>query len=151
MDSAAYLPSESGISEHQLLQLLLFRLYGPQAKEALLYDWTGWWPDDDDGEDGGIPLHKITNVVRHKQSCGPLKCNHNQFGEQGCAKPERKKRAIRLRGSIQDRRSDLCARRTGEGPSRPSDFAPASLRSEVPARNTSCWFGLVGRLQPQGH
>ncbi|MBB4185810.1 hypothetical protein GGE07_002460 [Sinorhizobium terangae] len=53
-DIAAYLPPESGITEHQLLQRLMTRLDGQQAKEALGDDWQGWWPgDDDDGDDGG--------------------------------------------------------------------------------------------------
>jgi len=48
-DIAAYLPPESGISEHELLQMLIARLDGRQAKEALGDDWQGWWPDDNDG------------------------------------------------------------------------------------------------------
>lgn len=56
-DIAAYLPPESGISEHELLQSLIARLDGSQAKEALGDDWQGWWPDDDDGggDDSPIP------------------------------------------------------------------------------------------------
>jgi hypothetical protein len=55
-DIAAYLPPESGISEHELLQMLISRLDGSQAKEALGDDWKGWWPDEDDGDDdGGSP------------------------------------------------------------------------------------------------
>jgi hypothetical protein len=55
-DIAAYLPPESGISEHELLQMLISRLDGSQAKEALGDDWKGWWPDDDGGDDdGGSP------------------------------------------------------------------------------------------------
>ncbi|MBB4184264.1 hypothetical protein GGE07_000890 [Sinorhizobium terangae] len=38
---AEYLPPESGISEHQLLQRLLTRLDGQQAKEALGDYWQG--------------------------------------------------------------------------------------------------------------
>lgn len=34
-DIATYLPPASGISEHQLLQMLIARLYGSRAKEAL--------------------------------------------------------------------------------------------------------------------
>ncbi|QQF02421.1 hypothetical protein [Sinorhizobium meliloti] len=52
-DVAAYLPNESGITEHELLQMLIARLDGSQAKEALADDWQGWWPDDDDDDDGG--------------------------------------------------------------------------------------------------
>ena len=48
-DIAAYLPDESGISEHELVQMLIARLDGSQAKEALGGDWQGWWPDDDGG------------------------------------------------------------------------------------------------------
>ena len=33
-DIAAYLPDESGISEHELVQMLIARLDGSQAKEA---------------------------------------------------------------------------------------------------------------------
>lgn len=54
-DIAEYLPSESGVTEHQLLQRLMFRLDGPQAKDALGDDWKGWWPDDEGGDDGGSP------------------------------------------------------------------------------------------------
>src|SRR5688572_16568147 len=54
-DIAAYLPDESGISEHELVQMLIARLDGSQAKEALGVDWQGWWPDDDGGGDGGSP------------------------------------------------------------------------------------------------
>ncbi|UDU18804.1 hypothetical protein [Sinorhizobium meliloti] len=55
-DIAEYLPDESGITEHQLLQRLMTLLDGQQAKEALGDDWQGWWPDDEDGGDGGRPL-----------------------------------------------------------------------------------------------
>ncbi|MDW9908876.1 hypothetical protein GOB14_11860 [Sinorhizobium meliloti] len=48
-DIAAYLPPESGISEQELLQMLIARLDGSQAKEALGDDWQGWWPNDDHG------------------------------------------------------------------------------------------------------
>ncbi|MQW72417.1 hypothetical protein GHK50_24910 [Sinorhizobium medicae] len=48
---ATYLPRESGLTEHELLQLLIARLYGSQAKEALGDDWRGWCRDD--GDDGG--------------------------------------------------------------------------------------------------
>ncbi|YCI07086.1 hypothetical protein M1D34_32120 (plasmid) [Ensifer sp. D2-11] len=48
-DIAAYLPPESGITEHELLQMLIARLDGSQAKEALGDDWQGWWPDNEDG------------------------------------------------------------------------------------------------------
>ncbi|MDK1386395.1 hypothetical protein QN224_13345 [Sinorhizobium sp. 8-89] len=54
-DIAEYLPPESGITEHQLLQRLMTRLDGQQAKEALGDDWKGWWPGDDDNGDGGSP------------------------------------------------------------------------------------------------
>ncbi|MCO5962389.1 hypothetical protein [Sinorhizobium meliloti] len=59
-DIAAYLPPESGISEHELLQSLTARL-GSQAKEALGDDWQGWWPDDDDGggDDSPLPLQPL--------------------------------------------------------------------------------------------
>jgi hypothetical protein len=50
---SASLPPESGISEHQLLQRLMTRLDGLQAKDALGDDWQGWWPKDDDDGDGG--------------------------------------------------------------------------------------------------
>lgn len=50
---AAYLPPDSGISEHELLQMLIARIDGSQAKEALGDDWQGWWPDDDDDDDDG--------------------------------------------------------------------------------------------------
>jgi hypothetical protein len=50
-DIAAYLPPESGVTEHQLLQRLMTRLDGCQAKEALGDDWQGWWRDEDDGGD----------------------------------------------------------------------------------------------------
>ncbi|APG93114.1 hypothetical protein [Sinorhizobium americanum] len=52
-DIAAFLPPESGITEHQLLQRLLTRLDGQQAKDALGDDWQGWWPDEGDDGDGG--------------------------------------------------------------------------------------------------
>ncbi|MDX0059781.1 hypothetical protein [Sinorhizobium medicae] len=55
-DIATYLPPASGISEHQLLQMLIARLYGSQAKEALGDDWRGWWPDDGDGGGDDCPL-----------------------------------------------------------------------------------------------
>lgn len=42
-DIAEYLPDESGISEHQLMQMLIALLGGSQAKEALGDDWKGWW------------------------------------------------------------------------------------------------------------
>ncbi|MDX0320334.1 hypothetical protein GOC38_22345 [Sinorhizobium meliloti] len=47
----------SGITEHELLQSLIARLDGSQAKEALGDDWQGWWPDDEDGggEDSPLP------------------------------------------------------------------------------------------------
>ncbi|MQU72324.1 hypothetical protein [Sinorhizobium meliloti] len=54
-DIAEYLPEESGITEHQLLQRLLTRLDGQQAKEALGDDWQGWWPDDDSDGDRDPP------------------------------------------------------------------------------------------------
>ncbi|MDW9537114.1 hypothetical protein GOB07_13695 [Sinorhizobium meliloti] len=46
----------SGITEHELLQILIARLDGRQAKEALGDDWQGWWPDDDDGGGDDSPL-----------------------------------------------------------------------------------------------
>lgn len=51
------LPPLSGITEHELLQSLIARLDGSQAKEALGDDWQGWWPDDEDGggEDSPLP------------------------------------------------------------------------------------------------
>jgi hypothetical protein len=53
---AAFLPPYSGITEHQLLQRLMTRLDGCQAKDALGDDWQGWWQDDDGGGDGdGTP------------------------------------------------------------------------------------------------
>ncbi len=36
--------------------MLIARLYGSQAKEALGDDWRGWWPDDDDGGGDDRPL-----------------------------------------------------------------------------------------------
>jgi hypothetical protein len=45
----AYPPPDSGISEHELVKMLIARLDGRQAKEALGDDWKGWWPDDDGG------------------------------------------------------------------------------------------------------
>ncbi|WP_164867054.1 hypothetical protein [Sinorhizobium meliloti] len=55
-DIAAYLPPDSGISEHELVKMLIARLDGRQAKQALGDDWKGWWPDDDGGDDdGGSP------------------------------------------------------------------------------------------------
>ncbi|MDW9689170.1 hypothetical protein GHL01_04040 [Sinorhizobium meliloti] len=53
---AAYLPDESGITEHELLQSLIARLDGRQARDALRDDWKGWWPDDDDGDGDDSPL-----------------------------------------------------------------------------------------------
>jgi hypothetical protein len=55
-DIAAYLPPTSGISEDELLQMLISRLDGSQAREALGDDWQGWWPDDDGGDGGDRPL-----------------------------------------------------------------------------------------------
>ncbi|MDW9634592.1 hypothetical protein GYB73_01095 [Sinorhizobium meliloti] len=55
-DIAEYLPPESGISEHELLQSLIARLDGSQAKEALATFRPGWWPDDDDGGGDDSPL-----------------------------------------------------------------------------------------------
>ncbi|AEH83215.1 hypothetical protein [Sinorhizobium meliloti] len=57
-DIAADPPPESGISEHGLLQMLIARLHGRQAKEALGDDWQGWGPDDDGGGDGGSPVRQ---------------------------------------------------------------------------------------------
>ncbi|AEG56173.1 hypothetical protein [Sinorhizobium meliloti] len=57
-DIAADPPPESGISEHELLQMLIARLHGRQAKEALGDDWQGWGPDDDGGGDGGSPVRQ---------------------------------------------------------------------------------------------
>ncbi|WKL30103.1 hypothetical protein Q1M64_25450 [Sinorhizobium meliloti] len=48
-DIAAYLPRESGTSARELVQMLIARLHGREAKDALGGDWQGWWPDDDDG------------------------------------------------------------------------------------------------------
>ncbi|MGK9286397.1 hypothetical protein [Sinorhizobium meliloti] len=53
---AAYLPNESGITEHELLQMLIARLDGSQAKEALGDDWQGWWPNVEDGGGDDSPL-----------------------------------------------------------------------------------------------
>ncbi|MGK9264748.1 hypothetical protein KXS15_28025 [Sinorhizobium meliloti] len=53
---AAYLPNESGITEHELLQMLIARLDGSQARAALGDNWQGWWPDDEDGGGGESPL-----------------------------------------------------------------------------------------------
>ncbi|RVK24037.1 hypothetical protein [Sinorhizobium meliloti] len=55
-DIAVCLPDGSGITEHELLQTLISRLDGRQAKEALGDDWQGWWPDDDDGGGDDRPL-----------------------------------------------------------------------------------------------
>ncbi|WP_373413726.1 hypothetical protein [Ensifer aridi] len=52
-DIAAYLPPESGITDYELLQRLITRLDGRQAKDALGEDWQGWWPKDNDDGDGG--------------------------------------------------------------------------------------------------
>lgn len=50
-DIAAYLPPDSGVTDYELLQTLIRRLDGRQAKDALGDDWQGWWPkDDDDGD-----------------------------------------------------------------------------------------------------
>ncbi|MDE3854821.1 hypothetical protein [Sinorhizobium meliloti] len=38
------------------MKMLIARLDGRQAKQALGDDWKGWWPDDDGGDDdGGSP------------------------------------------------------------------------------------------------
>ncbi|UIJ93520.1 hypothetical protein LZK74_25420 (plasmid) [Sinorhizobium meliloti] len=42
-------PRESGTSARELVQMLIARLHGREAKDALGGDWQGWWPDDDDG------------------------------------------------------------------------------------------------------
>ncbi|YCI06356.1 hypothetical protein M1D34_30610 (plasmid) [Ensifer sp. D2-11] len=55
-DIAAYLPPASGISEHELVKMLIARLDGRQAKEALGDDWKGWWPDEHDGGGDDSPL-----------------------------------------------------------------------------------------------
>jgi hypothetical protein len=52
---AAFLPPESGITEHQLLQRLMTRLDGCQARDALGDDWQGWWGDEDGGGDATAP------------------------------------------------------------------------------------------------
>ncbi|MDW9620218.1 hypothetical protein [Sinorhizobium meliloti] len=52
-DIAAYLPPESGVTDCELLQRLIARLDGRQAKDALGEDWQGWWPENDDDGDGG--------------------------------------------------------------------------------------------------
>ncbi|RVH37680.1 hypothetical protein [Sinorhizobium meliloti] len=63
-DIAAYLPPESGISEQQLLQKLMTRLDGRQAREALGDEWQGWWPEDGDGDDGGgRPAHQDSEMA----------------------------------------------------------------------------------------
>jgi hypothetical protein len=49
---AAYLPPESGTTEHQLLQGLVSRHDGCQAKDASARR-QGWWPDRDYGDDDG--------------------------------------------------------------------------------------------------
>ncbi|WP_457813738.1 hypothetical protein [Sinorhizobium meliloti] len=56
---AACLHPESGIPETHLLQQLLSRLDGQQAKEALGDDWQGRWHDpegDDDMSPSPPPL-----------------------------------------------------------------------------------------------
>ncbi|ATA95709.1 hypothetical protein BWO90_04620 (plasmid) [Sinorhizobium meliloti] len=53
-DIAACLHPESGIPETHLLQQLLSRLDGQQAKEALGDDWQGRWHDPE-GEDDMSP------------------------------------------------------------------------------------------------
>ncbi|MEY9328220.1 hypothetical protein [Sinorhizobium fredii] len=60
-DIAAYLPKESYITEHELLQKLITRLDGRQAREALGDDWRRWWPDDDpdDGGDAGASRSNV--------------------------------------------------------------------------------------------
>ncbi|MHC2490596.1 hypothetical protein ACVII0_004388 [Sinorhizobium meliloti] len=61
-----YLPSESGISEHQLLQMLISRLDGCLGEGSTERRWQGWWPDDD-GDGGGSPgfrSHRRVGVVR---------------------------------------------------------------------------------------
>ncbi|MQV98069.1 hypothetical protein GHK46_12080 [Sinorhizobium medicae] len=55
-DIAAYLPPESSISEHELLQKLNARPGGRQAKEVLDDGWQGRWPDDDDIGGDNRPL-----------------------------------------------------------------------------------------------
>ncbi|WP_085033102.1 hypothetical protein [Ensifer aridi] len=57
---AAYLPPESGIMDYELLQRLIRRLDGRQAKDALGEDWQGWWPEDnDDGGDSPAPKPEL--------------------------------------------------------------------------------------------
>ena len=72
-DIAKYLPDESGITEHQLLQQLLDRLDGQQAKEALGDDWRGWWPDDDGDGDREPPQPRSLEpaLAFHGRSCAP--------------------------------------------------------------------------------
>lgn len=50
-DIAACLHPESGIPETHLLQQLLSRLDGQQAKEALGDDWQGRWHDPEGDDD----------------------------------------------------------------------------------------------------
>ncbi|MCA1408521.1 hypothetical protein I6F26_30185 [Ensifer sp. IC3342] len=46
-DIAAYLPPDSAIAPEELLNRLIARLDGRQAKEALNDDWQSCWPNDD--------------------------------------------------------------------------------------------------------
>ncbi|MBP1884322.1 hypothetical protein [Sinorhizobium mexicanum] len=49
-DIAAYLPPDSALAPEELLNRLLCRLDGRQAKEALCDDWQGWCPADGEGD-----------------------------------------------------------------------------------------------------
>ncbi|MDW9583913.1 hypothetical protein GOB17_30530 [Sinorhizobium meliloti] len=44
--------------------MLIARLDGRQAKEALGDDWKGWWPDDNGGDDdGGSPAPQAREMA----------------------------------------------------------------------------------------
>ncbi len=46
--------------DYELLQRLIRRLDGRQAKDALGEDWQGWWPEDnDDGGDSPAPKPEL--------------------------------------------------------------------------------------------
>ncbi|MDW9634978.1 hypothetical protein GYB73_03110 [Sinorhizobium meliloti] len=54
---AADRPPESGISEHELLQMLIARLHDARRRKR----WVmieGWGPDDDGGGDRGSPVRQ---------------------------------------------------------------------------------------------
>ncbi|WP_234841205.1 hypothetical protein [Sinorhizobium meliloti] len=50
-----------GISEHELVKMLIVRLDGRQARDALGDHWQGRWPDDENGggDDSPLPLQPL--------------------------------------------------------------------------------------------